>query len=227
MNELSASASEVLAGALQDWCRAKIIGRRSFGKGLVQEQYELSNQAALRLTVARYYTPLGRCIQRPYTKGHESYLNDTIKQVTKASVGREKIYLNTCGDTLYAGGGITPDEIIPNREILQNPALLKVLNNPEIIFWAYRYYQLNKNNIDTTADLSLAALNPPLPSIQSYFEKNVSMGAAWEKQMTMGDWKLIGFEFFAQIARFTKGPGEYVRIQNLKDSFVKSALANQ
>jgi carboxyl-terminal processing protease len=76
VDELSASASEVLAGALQDWCRAKIIGRRTFGKGLVQEQYPLGDGSALRLTVARYYTPLGRSIQRSYEKGKKVYMDE-------------------------------------------------------------------------------------------------------------------------------------------------------
>ncbi len=73
VDENSASASEVLAGALQDWDRATIVGRRSFGKGLVQEQYELNNGSALRLTVARYFTPLGRNIQKPYDHGRAAY----------------------------------------------------------------------------------------------------------------------------------------------------------
>src|SRR6185437_1191062 len=76
VNEGTASASEILSGALQDWDRATIVGRRTFGKGLVQEQYQLSDGAGLRLTVARYYTPLGRSIQKSYEKGIEAYEHD-------------------------------------------------------------------------------------------------------------------------------------------------------
>src|SRR5690348_9035044 len=76
VDELTASASEILAGALQDWDRATIVGRRTFGKGLVQEQFQLNDGSGLRLTVARYYTPLGRSIQKPYSNGFEAYNND-------------------------------------------------------------------------------------------------------------------------------------------------------
>ncbi|HZE84768.1 MAG TPA: S41 family peptidase, partial [Puia sp.] len=79
-DEGTASASEVLAGAVQDWDRATIIGRRTFGKGLVQEQYQLSDGSALRLTIARYYTPTGRSIQKPYDKGHDDYNDEVIKR---------------------------------------------------------------------------------------------------------------------------------------------------
>jgi len=114
-DEGSASASEVLMGALQDWDRATIIGRRSFGKGLVQEQYDLSNGDALRLTVARYYTPMGRCIQRSYANGGGAYYeevesrflngNDSIQHVDT----KNKTYTTPKGKKLYDGGGITPD----------------------------------------------------------------------------------------------------------------------
>jgi len=118
-DEGTASASEVLAGALQDWDRATIIGRRTFGKGLVQEQYQLSDGAALRLTVARYYTPTGRSIQKPYDKGHDDYNDEVIKRFHDGEVlhgdtttthpgtiyrtlGKEK-------RAVFGGGGITPD----------------------------------------------------------------------------------------------------------------------
>ncbi len=116
-DEGSASASEVLMGALQDWDRATIIGRRSFGKGLVQEQYDLSNGDALRLTVARYYTPMGRCIQRSYANGGKAYYeeieeryingNDSIQYV--GTTNKNKIFTTPKGKKLYDGGGITPD----------------------------------------------------------------------------------------------------------------------
>jgi len=86
VDETSASASEILAGALQDWDRATIIGRRTFGKGLVQQQFNLSDNSALRLTVARYYTPLGRNIQKPYDKGREQYEEELVNRFHNGEV---------------------------------------------------------------------------------------------------------------------------------------------
>ena len=85
VNSESASASEIVAGALQDWDRGKIIGEKTFGKGLVQEQYELMNGAALRLTTAKYYTPSGRCIQKPYDQLYSETLQNNSKEVFKTS----------------------------------------------------------------------------------------------------------------------------------------------
>jgi carboxyl-terminal processing protease len=86
IDETSASASEVLAGALQDWDRATIIGRRSFGKGLVQQQYQLSDGSAVRLTIARYFSPLGRNIQKPYAKGKEQYEEELAERFHNGEV---------------------------------------------------------------------------------------------------------------------------------------------
>ncbi|MBS1609772.1 MAG: S41 family peptidase [Bacteroidetes bacterium] len=117
VDELTASASEVLSGALQDWDRATIIGRRTFGKGLVQKQYSLSDGAAIRLTIARYYTPLGRSIQRPYDKGKKVYMDEiwhryeTGEMIYADSnkVSNGKLYKTPAGRTVYGGGGIMPD----------------------------------------------------------------------------------------------------------------------
>ena len=120
-DEGTASASEILTGALQDWDRATIIGRRTFGKGLVQEPYLLSNGASLRLTVARYYTPTGRSIQKPYNKGHEDYEEEVMKRFhdgevlhgdTAAPTGPAYKTLGSEHRTVYGGGGITPDIFI-------------------------------------------------------------------------------------------------------------------
>ncbi len=114
-NEGSASASEVLMGALQDWDRATIIGSRSFGKGLVQEQFDLSDKGALRLTVARYYTPTGRSIQRSYQNGTKAYYDETENNnYNEDSLHKSgKTFKSPSGKKLYAGGGIMPDLVTP------------------------------------------------------------------------------------------------------------------
>jgi carboxyl-terminal processing protease len=120
IDEGSASASEILAGAVQDWDRGWIIGRRSYGKGLVQEQYPLSDGGAIRLTIARYYTPSGRCIQRDY-KHDEDYAHDVdrrlkngeLSDASKTKLADTTKYYTGFGRIVYGGGGITPDVFIP------------------------------------------------------------------------------------------------------------------
>ena len=122
VDELSASSSEILAGAIQDNDRGLVIGRRTFGKGLVQAQLPFSDGSAVRLTVARYYTPSGRSIQRPYTNGDEmSYRMDLVNRINHHELfSKDSIHFDesmkfktTAGRTVYGGGGIMPDIFIP------------------------------------------------------------------------------------------------------------------
>lgn len=122
VDELSASSSEILAGAVQDNDRGLIIGRRTFGKGLVQAQLPFSDGSAVRLTVARYYTPSGRSIQRPYTNGDEmSYRMDLVNRINHHELfSKDSIHFDesmkfktVAGRTVYGGGGIMPDIFIP------------------------------------------------------------------------------------------------------------------
>lgn len=121
IDEGSASASEIVAGAIQDNDRGVIVGRRSFGKGLVQEQYQLSDGSALRLTIARYYTPSGRSIQKPYDHGGEEYDRDVeeryksgeLLSANKISIKDSTEYFTTKGRVVFGGGGIIPDVFVP------------------------------------------------------------------------------------------------------------------
>ena len=145
----SASASEIVSGAIQDWDRGILMGRRSFGKGLVQEQRELSNGGALRLTVARYYTPTGRCIQKPYEEGEEAYNKELSERFNKGQLQQEDSMRHAHNDsltfktlikerTVYGGGGIMPDIFVPIDSSGNEPFLIKVRSIiPE---FAYSYF---------------------------------------------------------------------------------------
>ena len=121
VDENSASASEIVAGAIQDWDRGVIIGRRSFGKGLVQQPMEFRDGSVVRLTIARYYTPSGRCIQKPYAKGHgEDYEKDLLMRYERGEFFNEDSikqdgpeFKTTLGRVVYGGGGIRPDIFVP------------------------------------------------------------------------------------------------------------------
>ncbi|MFK8103251.1 MAG: S41 family peptidase [Saprospiraceae bacterium] len=153
IDEGSASASEILAGAVQDWDRGVVIGRRSYGKGLVQEQYDLKDGSALRLTVARYYTPSKRLIQKSYSD-IDNYGNDVYDRFesgelyTKDSIhvlDTTKFY-TAQGRVVYGGGGITPDLFIPLDSIVMNDYYLKVRQH--LLKFSYRYFEKHKTKLE-------------------------------------------------------------------------------
>lgn len=121
MDENSASASEILAGAIQDWDRGLILGRRSYGKGLVQRTVEFKDGSAMRLTVSRYFTPTGRSIQKPYEEGREAYKKDIKQRLENGElyskdsmqVNEDYVYFTPGNRAVYGGGGIIPDVFIP------------------------------------------------------------------------------------------------------------------
>ena len=131
INENSASASEIVAGALQDNDKGTIVGRRSYGKGLVQREMDLGDGSAVRLTVSRYYTPTGRSIQRPYKNGHRDYYDEYFDRISSGELlDSEKIevadslkFTTPKGKVVYGGGGIIPDVFVPIDNSMQNETL--------------------------------------------------------------------------------------------------------
>jgi carboxyl-terminal processing protease len=151
VDETSASASEIVAGAVQDWDRGIVAGRRTFGKGLVQEQYNLDDGSALRLTIAKYFTPSGRSIQRSFSEGRQAYQDAFVRRFTSDAlaaddtVAADTIKYYTNGKrVVYGGGGITPDVFIPYDTARLSSGLLTMIYSEELRNLVWDYYTTHR-----------------------------------------------------------------------------------
>ena len=234
IDESSASASEIFAGAIQDNDRGLIIGRRSFGKGLVQEEYSVDDDA-LRLTVARFYTPSGRAIQKPYGEGidyaldhsnrlesGELYSADSIRQVDSAE------YFTSLGRTVYGGGGITPDVFIPLDTSDANRVAAELIWGGAMRDGAFEWIDLHRDE--------LGALQTPIELEQSELWNDIESGAValmreryrelmgvkpvWSKEES----KIVEHRFLAQVSRTLFGEEEYYKVISRGDQYIERAL---
>jgi len=231
-DEGTASASEILMGALQDWDRATIVGRRTFGKGLVQEQYSLSDGSALRLTVSRYFTPLGRSIQKPYDEGFEAYFEEAAHRQFVAdtamvpdTVKPGKPFRTPAGNILYAGGGIAPDQQVGMdtsqlgfhladifaRGLVQRFGYLYALDHVESLKQYQNPASFN-NNFTIT------------PEVMTYFNALAATDTINTTYLTPAEEKFLHQGLKLSLARQLWRNEGYFKVMNREDEMVQKAL---
>jgi carboxyl-terminal processing protease len=230
----SASAAEILAGALQDWDRATIVGLRSYGKGLVQEQTVFPDGSAIRLTIARYYTPTGRCIQKSYKAGYEEYQHDIINRINRGELeNADSIknadtvkYITPGGKIVYGGGGIMPDIFVPVDTTDNSEYLNDILRLGLISQFAYDYVDKNRNSLKAFKDFKsyhdqFQINNKLLDEFISYAEKQ---GVKKNEAGIKKSGKRIELQLKAYIGRQVFGSNGFYPITNEADNTFNKAL---
>lgn len=234
VDEGSASASEILAGAIQDNDRGTIVGRRSFGKGLVQQPIEFSDGSAIRLTIARYYTPSGRCIQKPYEKGKESeyeldlltryehgefFSADSIKQ------DETEVYHTRLGRPVYGGGGIMPDIFVPQDTTGMTSYFRMAANRGLIIRYTFDYTDQNRSTLQKydTPEKMEAYLKGQnlLNKFAAWAEKK---GLKRRNNLMMKSRRLFEMSLYGNIIYNMLGMEAYVEYLNESDKTVLKAV---
>lgn len=214
INENSASSSEIFAGAMQDNDRAVVYGRRSFGKGLVQEPINFSDGSGLRLTVARFYTPSGRCIQKHYESGEvleygtdiiERYVHGEMTTADSIKKNDSLKYYTVGGRTVYGGGGIIPDVFVPLDTISDNDFLVNVNRNSYQVKFSMQFADRHRNKLQQAT--SLDELNDLLDSfnlMDEFREYLLSNGVKIDKRGWNKSEDVLNVQIRAMVARYSK-----------------------
>lgn len=232
-NEGSASASEILIGALQDWDRATIVGRKTFGKGLVQEQFNLSNNAALRLTIARYYTPVGRSIQRPYAKGEKAYYDEINNrylhgELTNADSIRNdtaQLYKTAAGKVIYGGGGITPEVFVAADTSRMGITTARLYAGSVLNDFGYKYYVSHPNlKKDYPTAKSFVANFNITDADWQFFAKDAMLDSINVNKAEQVEKKFIENILKSVIARQLYSTEGYFEVINHTDKNIEKAL---
>ena len=234
INENSASASEIFAGAMQDNDRATIVGRRSFGKGLVQQQISFPDGSLLRLTIARYYSPSGRCIQKPYEGGaSEDYEKDIVARYehgeffSKDSIRHDgPAYRTVSGRTVYGGGGITPDIFIAEDTLNVTSYYRTAAMTGLILQFAYNYTDENRPRLATFKEMQPMAdwlkKQQTVEKFATYADKH---GLQRRNLMIKRSYNLLETYINSRIIYNMLNEEAWTEYLNLSDKTIKAALA--